>query len=92
MSLLPREEETHLGMITMIMKDGLTEDVDNTVFIIFEYFPPCPQPGSPVFPRMRSQGCSVTMLSSRGEMRGVRDHSLTVLSLLQLAIVNGRLG
>ena len=41
---------------------------------------------------MRSQGCPVTMLSSRGEMRGVRDHSLTVLSLLQLAMVNGRLG
>lgn len=31
------------------------------------------------------------MLSSKGEMRGVRDHNLTVLSLLQLAMVKGRL-
>lgn len=45
----------------------------------------------PVFPMIFSQGWSVRMLSSRGEMRGVRDHSLTVLSLLQLAMVNGRL-
>ena len=37
-----------------------------------------------------SQGWSERMLSSSGEMRGVRDHSLTVLSLLQLAMVNGR--
>lgn len=38
-----------------------------------------------------SQGWSVRMFSSRGEMSGVRDHSLTVLSLLQLAMVKGRL-
>ena len=46
---------------------------------------------SPVFPMIFSQGWSVTTLSSSGEMRGVSDHSLTVLSLLQLAMVNGRL-
>lgn len=46
---------------------------------------------APVFPIIFSHGWSVTMLSSRGEMRGVRDHSLTVLSLLQLAMVKGQL-
>lgn len=46
---------------------------------------------SPVFPMIFSHGWSVTMLSSKGEMSGVRDHSLTVLSLLQLAMVKGRL-
>lgn len=46
---------------------------------------------SPVFPIIFSHGWSVTMLSSKGEMRGVRDHSLTVLSRLQLAMVKGRL-
>lgn len=44
-----------------------------------------------MFPTIFSHGWSVTMLSSRGEMRGVSDHSLTVLSLLQLAMVKGRL-
>lgn len=46
---------------------------------------------SPVFPMIFSHGWSVRMLSNSGEMRGVRDHSLTVLSRLQLAMVNGRL-
>lgn len=48
-------------------------------------------PLSPVFPIIFSHGWSVRMLSSSGEMSGVRDHSLTVLSLLQLAMVKGRL-
>lgn len=45
----------------------------------------------PVFPTIFSQGWSVRMFSSSGEMRGVRDQSRTVLSLLQLAMVKGRL-
>lgn len=48
-------------------------------------------PPSPVFPIIFSHGWSVRMLSSSGEMSGVRDHSRTVLSLLQLAMVKGRL-
>lgn len=49
-------------------------------------------PLSPVFPVIFSQGWSVMMLRSRGVISGVRDHRRTVLSLLQLAMVNGRLG
>lgn len=48
-------------------------------------------PLSPVFPVIFSQGWLVMMLRSSGVMSGVRDHSRTVLSLLQLAMVNGRL-
>lgn len=48
-------------------------------------------PVSPVFPVIFSQGWSVMMLRSRGVISGVSDHRRTVLSLLQLAMVNGRL-
>lgn len=51
----------------------------------------CRSRTSPVFPMTFSHGCSVRTLSRRGEMSGVSDHSRTVLSLLQLAMVNGRL-
>lgn len=48
-------------------------------------------PVSPVFPVIFSQGWSVMMLRSSGVISGVSDHSRTVLSRLQLAMVNGRL-
>lgn len=48
-------------------------------------------PVSPVLPVIFSQGRSVMMLRSSGVISGVSDHSRTVLSLLQLAMVNGRL-
>lgn len=41
---------------------------------------------------MSSQLWSVSMLTTKGAIRGVSDQSLTVESLEQEAMVNGRLG